>query len=192
MFLTIASARLPCCTTLSRLPCRVSAISLISLRNLASRVHPCKRLPQFVNEFDRDGREIVDEIERILDLVRDAGSQLTKRCQLLGLNQTVLCGPQVLQRFASSRVRVSTLSNKRAFWIASTDCAANVLIKSTVFCGKAPGVLRRTTSNADDIFPPQQRRYQQRAETGALDNLDNLARSRGCSLPQVGHLDRLA
>ena len=28
-----------------------------------------KRLPQFVNELDRDGREIVDEIERVLDLI---------------------------------------------------------------------------------------------------------------------------
>jgi hypothetical protein len=55
--------------------------------------------------------------------------------------------------FASSRVRVSTLSNRRAFWIASTDCAANVLIKSTVFCGKAPGVLRRTTSKPMTSFP---------------------------------------
>ena len=68
-------------------------------------MRPAQRLPQFVNEFDRDRREIVDEVERIFHLVRDAGSQLTKRCQLLGLNQTVLCSPQVLQRlrqFASA------------------------------------------------------------------------------------------
>jgi hypothetical protein len=52
MFFTMASARLPCCTTLSRLPCSVSASSLISARSLLS---PAKRLPQFVNEFDRDG-----------------------------------------------------------------------------------------------------------------------------------------
>ena len=37
MFLTIALARLPCWTTLSRLPCSVSAISLISPRSLLSR-----------------------------------------------------------------------------------------------------------------------------------------------------------
>src|SRR5262249_7396220 len=40
MFLTMASARLPCCTTLSRLPCNVSAISLTSARNLLSRLAP--------------------------------------------------------------------------------------------------------------------------------------------------------
>ena len=42
-----------------------------------------KGLPQFVNEFDRDPREIIDEIERVLDLVRDAGGQLAKRGELL-------------------------------------------------------------------------------------------------------------
>ena len=41
---------------------------------------------------------------------------------------------------------VSTLLNKRAFSIASVDCAAKVFIRSTVFCGKAPGVRRRATS----------------------------------------------
>ena len=29
-------------------------------------------LPQLVDEFDRNGREIVDEVQRVLDLVRDA------------------------------------------------------------------------------------------------------------------------
>ena len=64
-----------------------------------SRLRSGKRLPQFVDEFDRNGREIVDEIERVLDLVRDAGGQLTERGQLLGLDQAILRGPQVLQRF---------------------------------------------------------------------------------------------
>jgi hypothetical protein len=31
--------------------------------------HATKRFPQFVDEFDRDGREVVDEVERVLDLV---------------------------------------------------------------------------------------------------------------------------
>src|ERR1700738_700055 len=40
MFLTIESARFPCCTTLFRLPCSISAISLISVRSLLSRCAP--------------------------------------------------------------------------------------------------------------------------------------------------------
>ena len=41
---------------------------------------------QFINQFGGDPREIVDEIERVLDLVRDAGGKLTKRGELLRLN----------------------------------------------------------------------------------------------------------
>ena len=48
--------------------------------------------------------------------------------------------------FASSRVRASTLSNRRAFWIATTDWSAKVCNSSMVECGNSPGVLRRTTS----------------------------------------------
>jgi hypothetical protein len=39
---------------------------------LALEVRPTKRLPQFIDEFDRYRRKIVNEIERVLDLVRDA------------------------------------------------------------------------------------------------------------------------
>ena len=45
-----------------------------------------------------------------------------------------------------SSSEASTFLNNRAFSIATADCAAKVLIRSTVFCGKAPGVRRRTTS----------------------------------------------
>ena len=54
---------------------------------------------QFINQFGGDPREIVDEIERVLDLVRDASGELTKRGQLLCLHQAVLRGSQILQRF---------------------------------------------------------------------------------------------
>ena len=80
-------------------------IALQHIRNLADlraqlvvEIGSGKRLPQFVDKLDRDGREIVDEIERVLDLVRDAGGQLTERGELLGLDQAVLRGAQVLQR----------------------------------------------------------------------------------------------
>jgi lipopolysaccharide/colanic/teichoic acid biosynthesis glycosyltransferase len=40
---------------------------------LTIEVRPAKRLPQFVNQLDTDGREIVDEIERVFDLARPLG-----------------------------------------------------------------------------------------------------------------------
>ena len=58
----------------------------LGARLLSPRSIVVQCLPQFVDQFDRDSREIVDEIERILDLVSDAGGQLTERGKLLGLN----------------------------------------------------------------------------------------------------------
>jgi hypothetical protein len=46
---------------------------------LAVEVRASKRFPQFVNELDRDSREIVDEIEQVLDFVGNASGQLTER-----------------------------------------------------------------------------------------------------------------
>src|SRR5262245_43148596 len=81
-------------------------IALQRIRNLADlrsqlaiEVGTSKRLPQFINQFNRNAREIIDEIERILDLVRNASGELAERGELLGLNQTILCGAQVRQRF---------------------------------------------------------------------------------------------
>ena len=93
----MASARLPCCTTLSRLPCNVSVSSVISVRLFSLRFDARKRLLQLINQFGRNGREIVDEIERVLDLVRDARGELTERSELLCLDEAVLRGAQILQ-----------------------------------------------------------------------------------------------
>jgi hypothetical protein len=64
-------------------------------------------LLQFTDEVDGERREIVDKIERVLDLVGDAGGHLAERGELLGLNQAVLRGSQFFQRFrqfASARL----------------------------------------------------------------------------------------
>ena len=71
----------------------MSVSSVISRARLSVDLHSAKSFPQFVDQFDRDTREIVDEIERVLDLVGDTGGQLTERGQLLGLDQAVLRGP---------------------------------------------------------------------------------------------------
>jgi hypothetical protein len=40
--------------------------------------HSAKGFPQFVDQFRRNPREIVDKIERVFDLVGDTGGQLAK------------------------------------------------------------------------------------------------------------------
>ena len=74
--------------------------------------------------------------------------------------------------FASSRVRASTFSNSRAFWIASTDCAAKVCSRSTVLLANSPGCLAPDHQRADDLIGAEQRHDQQSTEPGADDDID--------------------
>ena len=52
---------------------------------------------QFIDQFAGDAGEIVDEIERVFDLVRDPGSQLAERCKFLRLDEAILRGAQIFQ-----------------------------------------------------------------------------------------------
>src|SRR3974390_274641 len=54
---------------------------------------------QFIDQFGRNTREVIDEIERVLDLVGNAGGELTEGGELLRLNKAILRRPQVVQRF---------------------------------------------------------------------------------------------
>ena len=98
MFLTIESARLPCCTTFSRLPFSIAVSSAISARSFSSSGAASSSSPQLVDQFARQRGEVVDEVERVLDLVRDAGGELAERGELLRLHEAVLRGPQILER----------------------------------------------------------------------------------------------
>src|SRR5215468_4347338 len=51
---------------------------------------------KFVDQFSRYTREIVDEVERVLDLMGDAGGELAERSQLLCLDKAILSSPQVV------------------------------------------------------------------------------------------------
>ena len=55
--------------------------------------------PKLVEKLKRDFREIVDEVERILDFMGDAGGELTQRGEFLGLDQTVLSELQFGKRY---------------------------------------------------------------------------------------------
>jgi hypothetical protein len=63
-------------------------------------LHFAESFLQFVDQLDRDTGEIIDEIERVFDLVSDAGGKLAERSQLLCLDKPILRGPQIFQRFS--------------------------------------------------------------------------------------------
>ena len=66
-------------------------------------------LLQLVEQLDRQPGEVVDEIERVLDLVGDPGRQLAERGHLLGLDQTGLGRLQVAQRLLGGVARRADL-----------------------------------------------------------------------------------
>ena len=60
-------------------------------RLLAERCHSgCRCLLQFVQQLDREPGEIIDKVERILDLVGNASGQLAQRGHLFGMHQARL------------------------------------------------------------------------------------------------------
>ena len=100
MFLTIASARLPCCAIFSRLPFSVFAkLGYRAPRGKASTFTFANFFVQLIDQLDRKGRKIIDEIERILDLMGDAGGELAEGCELFGLDQAILRGAKFVERF---------------------------------------------------------------------------------------------
>ena len=102
MLLTMPSARRPCSAIFSRLPVIRSIVSSNSAR--ASSLDPDQHgrggLLQLVQQLDRQAGEVVDEVQRVLDLVGDAGGELAERGHLLGLDQVGLGRLQALQRIA--------------------------------------------------------------------------------------------
>ncbi len=85
-------------------------------------------LRELVDQFHRQGREIVDEIQRVLDLVRDAGSELAEGSELFRLHQPVSCAVRSSSSdAASSRVLASTSRNNRTFWMAITRLVGEAL-----------------------------------------------------------------
>ena len=93
------SARLPCCTILRRLSRkRVGQLGNVGAGLFVGRDLP-ERFLQFVDQLHGNAGEIVDEVERVLDLVGDASGELAQRSKLLGLHQAILSGAQIFERF---------------------------------------------------------------------------------------------
>ena len=52
---------------------------------------------QLIDQLRRERREVVDEVQRVLDLMRDAGGELAERGKLFGLDKPVLRCLQLLE-----------------------------------------------------------------------------------------------
>src|SRR5215208_3727252 len=99
MFFTIESARLPCWTTLSRLPQSNSVTSAICSFPCSVMDADCMiSLSSSTSSRDRAAK-LFTKLRRVFDLMRDAGGQLAERRELLCLNQPLLRGSELFERF---------------------------------------------------------------------------------------------
>ena len=131
MFLTMESARLPwLATTFSKIRALIIPVNSFATSSLApfsverGSAAASMSSSQLVEKVSRQLGEVVDEVQRVLDLVGDAGGELAQRRELLGLHAG---GParyaaQVGKRTrSSSRVRACTsLEQARTFSMAIT------------------------------------------------------------------------
>ena len=112
------------------------------IMSLSVQPDPVQSILQLIDQFDGYPGKIIDEVEWILDLMRDASRELAKRRELMCLYQAVLRITKVSSDVASSRVRTSTLSNKRTFSIAIAAWSAKVIARSICFSVKRRTSLR--------------------------------------------------
>ena len=156
MFLTIASARLPCCTTLTRLPRNVSISSVISLRRFSLKLTSARDSCNSSISSAETPEKLLTKLSGFLiscampavNCPSDASfSVCTRRsCAVRGSSSD----------FASSRVRASTLSNSRTFSIAITAWSAKVVTNS--ICLSVKGRTVRRINTITPIGIPSRRR----------------------------------
>ena len=125
------------------------------------------RLLQFVQQPDRKPGEIVDEVERVLDLVRDAGRELAERGEFLGLDQPILRLAQIVERGGElARARLHLLEQAcvldRDHGLVG-ECAQDLDMAR----GKDAGLGARDDDGAQDLVLAEQRHAEQRARRAA-------------------------
>ena len=109
------SARLPCCTTLSRLPFSISISSSTSAPDVSLERAPfrARRATRRSAPPTRDEKLFTKFSGFLISCAMPAVSW-PKRGELFGLDQTVLGGPKILQRASTVRACGSALPRKGA------------------------------------------------------------------------------
>src|SRR5262249_54274459 len=119
----------------------------------------------------RNRREIIDEIQRVLDLVCDAGGELSERGEFFGLHQAILSGAQVLQgfyQFACSRLHAF---EKSRILDRQHRLGGEGLQELDGALGKVTRFLATDYEGAHDLFCAKKWNVQQGTESGADDNI---------------------
>ena len=111
---------------LSRLPCNVSAISLISARNLLSRLAPASACRNSSINSTETPEKLLTKLSGFLISCAMPAVSWPSEASFCVCTRRSCVVRKSSNDFASSRVRASTLSNKRTFSIAIAAWSAKV------------------------------------------------------------------
>ena len=115
---------------------------------------PAQQLGEFVEQLARKSGEVVDEIQRVLDLVRDAGGELAERGELFRLDQPVLRLAQVVERGREfARARLDLVEHARVL-DRDRRLVGEALQQRLFLQGKWPGRRARDENRADAAISP--------------------------------------
>ncbi len=152
--------------------------------------HPRQRLFQFVDQLDGNAREIVDEIERVFDLVRNAGGELAERGKLLGLHKAVLRGAQIVQRLAQIVGALAQFIEQSRVLDGDDGLRGEVSDELDLFVGERANLLTVDREHADHFIVFQHRHADERPSAGKLDGGDAQIIARRSALPRYRQSDR--
>ena len=146
---------------------------------------------QFIGQFRRQRREIIDEIERVLDLVRDASGELAERGQLLGLDQAILRGAQFFEGRGQIVGALAQFIEKAGILDGDDGLGGELLEKRDLLVREALRFLPENHDAADHALVLQQRHGQKAARAPEIDQgaAVRLARTVSIRLQQVDELD---
>ena len=115
---------------------------------------------EFVGQFRRKRGEIVDEIERVLDFVRDPSRELAERSQFLGLHQAVLRVAQVVEGLRELSSALLDFLEQLDIGNRDDRLISKGLKKLDMMLGELAGCHARDADHADDfIFAHQRDRH---------------------------------
>ena len=137
---------------------------------MSARASPERRVRQrlfhFVDQFARQRGEIVHEVERVLDLVRDSRGELAERGEFFRLHEPVLRRAKIVERLLKlAGARLHFFQEAR---ILDRDhrLIGIGLRKLDLSIGEQPRRASRQCDRADDCAVALQRHAQQRAADG--------------------------
>src|SRR5262249_20512181 len=100
-------------------------------------------------------REIVDEVEWVLDLVRDPRGKLAERGQLFGLDQTVLGRTKVVERLAEVVSTLAQLAEQTCVLDSNHSLPSKIGQQIDLFVAEQSDLLAIHRDQADHIIFPQ-------------------------------------